>query len=188
MLLGASDSYPVAQSWSPDGRFLVYTAFDPKRRTDLWLLPMAGDRTPVPLVASNFSESQAQISPDGRWLAYASDESGRFEVYVQRFPEAGDKRRVSTDGGGDPRWSRDGRELFYIAADRHLMSVAVTTNGRLAPGGPQRLFDTGMPPDWYYARNVYDVGRDGQFLFMAPVQEDRSAPFTILVNPASLHR
>lgn len=188
LLLAAKDSYPVAQSWSADGRFIVYAAFDPRRRTDLWLLPMAGDRTPVPLVASDFSETQGQISPDGRWLAYVSDESGRFEVYVQRFPDAGEKRRVSTEGGGDPRWSRDGRELFYIAADRLLMSIAVTTNGPSASSAPRPLFETGVPADWYYARNLYDVSRDGRFLFMSPVQDDRLAPFTVIVNPAALQR
>jgi eukaryotic-like serine/threonine-protein kinase len=111
---------PAATSWSQDGRFLAYATFDRKTRSDVWLLPMSGDRTPIPVLQSEFGEEQGQISPDGRWLAYTSDESGRPEVWVTALPKAITKWRISAGGGGDPRWRPDGSELFYIAADRQL--------------------------------------------------------------------
>ncbi len=188
LLLEARGTNPVAQSWSPDGKFLLYAAYDRKTHMDLWLLSMSGERPPTPLLNAAHSEMQGRISPDGNWFAYSSDESGRLEVYVQSFPVPGQKWQISPDGGGDPRWSRDGRELFYVANDRHLMTVGVTSNGAFEHGKPSPLFDTGMPPWWYAARNVYDVARDGRFLIMAPIEDDRVSPFTMIVNPAELRR
>lgn len=172
-----------AQAWSPDGRFLVYATLEPATKWDLWLLPMVGDRTPVPLLRTEFNEQQVSISPDGRWFAYTSNESGRDEVYVQPFPPAGAKWQISTGGGGDARWQADGKELFYIAADRRLMAVALKGGARFESGVARPLFDTGMTPHWGTARNHYDVSRDGKrFLFMTPVDDDRSSPFTVVVN------
>ena len=172
-----------AQTWSPDGRFLVYATFEPATKGDLWLLPMVGDRTPVPLLRTEFNDEQVSISPDGRWFAYTSNESGREEVYVQLFPPAGAKWQISTGGGGDGRWQADGKELFYIAADRRLMAVAVKGDTTFEAGVARPLFDTGMTPHWGEARNHYDVSRDGKrFLFMTPVDDDRSSPFTVVVN------
>ncbi len=185
LLLAANGTNPVAQSWSPDGKHLLYSAFDPKTHMDLWLLPMSGDHTPMPLLRSEFSEEQGQISPNGRWFAYTSNEFGRSEVYVQSFPEPGAKWQISMNGGGDPRWRRDGKELFYIAADRRLMAVAVKTGATFEQAPAVLLFDTGVPPQWYFARNLYDVSRDGQFLFMTPVEDDRSSPFTVVLNWAA---
>jgi eukaryotic-like serine/threonine-protein kinase len=98
--------------WSRDGRFLLYSAQDPKTASDLWALPMTGDRKPLPVLHSSFDEIEGQFSPDTRWIAYASNESGRYEIYIRTFPEAGGKWQISTGGGMQPRWSRDGRELF----------------------------------------------------------------------------
>ena len=174
---------PVAQSWSKDGRLLVYAAFDPERHMDLWVLPMSGDRLAVPLLRTNASEYQGQISPDGHWIAYTSNTSGQEEVYVQSFPTPGPEAwRVSTGGGGDPRWRGDGRELFYIAADRRLMSVPVKAAATFEHGLAVPLFDTGVPPSWYEARNLYDVSRDGSFLFITPIEDDRTLPFTMVLN------
>ena len=174
---------PVAQSWSRDGRLLVFAAFDPTMHMDLWLLPMSGDRTPVPLLRTDASEYQGQISPDGRWIAYTSNASGQEEVYVQSFPSPGPQKwKVSASGGGDPRWRSDGRELFYIAADRRLMAVPVKLATTFAHEMAVPLFDTGVPPSWYEARNLYDVSRDGSFLFMTPVEDDRTLPFTMVLN------
>jgi hypothetical protein len=146
----------------------------------------SGDRTPVPLLQSEFSEEQATISPDGRWLAYTSNESGRPEVYVQSFPSPGRKSQISTAGGGDARWSADGRELYYIGEDRRVMAVAVKSGSTFERGAVAPLFDSGMQPHWAEARNHYDVSRDGQrLLFMSPVVDDRSAPFTVIVNWAA---
>jgi Tol biopolymer transport system component len=171
------------QAWSPDGRFVVYGTSDPGTRSDIWLLPLSGDHHATPLLHSEFSEEQAQFSPDGRWLSYTSDESGRSEVYVQDFPSLSGKWRISSSGGGDARWRADGRELFYIAEDRRLMAVPVSTGATFRPGVPTALFDTGMQPNWGTCRNHYDVSRDGKrFIFTAPVDDDRFAPFTIVVN------
>ena len=177
-----------AQAWSPDGRYLVYGTYDPKTRLDLWMLPMttSGDRTPVPLLRTEFSEEQATISPDGRWMAYTSNESERSEVYVQSFPPGGGKWQISTTGGGDSRWRADGRELYYIGEDRRLMAVAIRSSATFERGAVTPLFDTGMEPQWAAARNHYDVSRDGRrLLFMSPVADDRSTPFTVIVNWAA---
>src|SRR5262249_1276857 len=136
--------------WSRDGRFIVYGNNDPKNpntKVDLWLLPLSGDRKPVPFLQSEFNETQGQFSPDGRWIAYTSDDSGIEQIYIQPFPGSGGGRcLVSSSGGGQPRWRRDGKELFYISPDRQLMAVPI----RIGPGSshcevgvPTPLFPTG---------------------------------------------
>src|SRR5262249_36630279 len=131
--------------WSPDGRYLLYMAVDPKTRSDLWVLPVAsgtaGDRKPVPYLRTPAWEAQGQFSPDGRWIAYTSDESGQSQIYVQSFPAGGGKYQVSTGGGTQPRWRRDGKELFYIAADGKLMAVDVKTAPKFEIDVPKALFD-----------------------------------------------
>ena len=101
---------------------------------------------------------------------------------MQSFPKPAAKRRISTSGGGDPRWRRDGKELFYISLDRQLMAVPVTAGATFEHGPALALFETRVPPHWYDARNLYDVSRDGRFLFMSPVEDDRSLPFTVVLN------
>ena len=183
MPLRSEGMNPVAQSWSRDGRHLLYSAFDQITHMDLWLLPISAGGAPVPLLRTNASEYQGQISPDGRWFAYTSDESGQEEVYVQAFPSPSQQKwKASSHGGGDPRWRSDGRELFYVAADRQLMSVKVKPGPAFEHADAVALFDTGVPPGWYEARNLYDVSRDGSFLFMTPIEDDRSAPFTIVID------
>ncbi len=182
-LLYASQDAKHALSWSPDGRWLVFASYNPVTRVDLWLLPIDAPRMPVPLLRSEASEEQAQISPDGRWFAYTSTESGRDEVYVQSFPKPAGKWQVSNAGGGDPRWRKDGKEIFFIGDDRRLMAASVTAREGFSASVPVALFDTGMKPLWGSARNLYDVSHDGQrFLFMTPVADDRLSPFTILLN------
>ena len=181
-LLLTSPLWKHAQTWSPDGRFLVFVTVDPKTRFDIWLLPMTGERTPQPLVCTDASEQQVQISPNGRWFAYTSNESGRSEVYVQAFPSPTQRWQISTAGGGDARWSADGRQLFYIAEDRQLMSVPVKSGDAFEQGSAVPLFDTGMNPHWGTSRNHYDVTRDGRFLMMVPVADDRTHPFNITLN------
>jgi Tol biopolymer transport system component len=182
-LLYASAENKHALAWSPDGRWLVYGSYDPKTHGDLWLLPIDGQRLPVPLLRGEASEEQTQISPDGRWFAYTSNESGRDEIYVQSFPTPAGKWQVSVAGGGDPRWRHDGKELFFIGDDRRLMAANVTAGEAFKSSVPVPIFDTGMKPQWGAARNLYDVSPDGQrFLFMTPVADDRLSPFIILLN------
>ncbi len=169
--------------WSRDGRFIIYTDLSQKTKADLWVLPMTGEQQPMPFLQTPFNEDHARFSPDAGFIAYASDESGKFEVYVQTFPASGGKWLVSTGGGAQPRWRRDGKELFYLAPDRKLMAVDVKIQASTFEAGvPRPLFQTrvvGYPNP----RNVYDVSADGQrFLFITPLEETVSAPITVVAN------
>jgi len=147
--------------WSRDGRYLVYGTTAPSERADLWLLPMTGDREPVPYLTGPFNETQAAVSPDSRWLAYTSDESGGWEVYVQSFPEPGRKLRVSVEGGAQPRWRADGEELFFLAPDGRMMVARVTNRATLRVGVPTALFQTELPGALDSYRNYFVVTADG---------------------------
>jgi Tol biopolymer transport system component len=111
--------------WSKDGQYLAFTSFSPQTRLDLWVLPMFGDRKPIPFLQTPFNEDGPKFSADGHFIAYYSDESGPFEVYVQPFPASGAKWQISSGGGMQPRWRRDGKELFFMAPNRNLMAVDV---------------------------------------------------------------
>ena len=124
-LLFASPVSKAAEDWSPTGRFVLFRALETKTGRDLWALPLQGDREPIPVVKTEFEERDGQFSPDGRWIAYTSNASGRVEVYVQPFPGPGGKWQISTAGGTEPRWRRDGRELFYLASDGALDGTAI---------------------------------------------------------------
>jgi len=165
-----------AFDWSRDGRFLVYGLQRGSSRTDLWLLPMTGEnRTPVPFLESSFDEIQAKVSPDSRWLAYASNESGTLEVYVQTFPQPGRKRRVSTNGGAQPDWRGDGRELYYLAPDGQLMVVPVELGGHVGIGVPHPLFQIELPAPLDAYRNYYVVSSDGQRFLVDSIQQSGGA-------------
>jgi Tol biopolymer transport system component len=168
--------------WSPDGRYLAYTESTPETGYDLWLLPMTGDRTPVPFLKTRFNESHGTFSPDSKWLAYVSDESGHEEVYVQSILASGPKWQVSDRGGGFPRWSRDGRELFYVAPDGKLMMASVRTlPGALEFGSPVALFRM-VDPQGAFAY-PYDVAPDGRILALAPTGGAGDTPsMTVIVN------
>jgi Tol biopolymer transport system component len=177
--------------WSRDGRFLLYSTQDPKSASDLWALPLTGERKPFAVLHSSFDEIEGQFSPDGRWLAYASNESGRYDIYIRTFPEAGGKWQVSAAGGVQPRWRRDGHELFYVAADTRLMAVPI----RLAPdaqtleaGAPVALFPTrlatggNIAPAGFLARAQYAVAADGRFLMNVAADDAALSPITIVQN------
>ena len=170
--------------WSRDGRFILYDDDDPKNRSDLWALPLFGDKKPVLLLQTPFAEGQARFSPDGKWIAYISDESGTPEVYVQSFPPSGGKWQVSTNGGFTPRWRRDGKELLYVAPDRRIMSVGVRVTGpTFEVSSVNVLFVAPVDAVSVAATNRYDVSADGQrFLINAPFENTSSAPITVVVN------
>ena len=180
LLHSGASKYPT--DWSDDGRFIVFASWDPKTQWDLWILPMFGDRKPLRYLQNEFDSFQAVFAPGAGRIAYASNESGVYEVYVQPFPMAEGKWQVSTHGGSQPRWRSDGRELFYLAPDRKLMSVEMKPGPGFEPGPPRELFPmqvTGVVD----ARNHYVVSRDGQrFLVNMVVQEPSSSQITVALN------
>jgi Tol biopolymer transport system component len=174
-------------SVSPEGRFLLFDALDPKTKWDIDVLSLA-DREVTPFLHGEADELEGDFSPDGRWVAYSSNESGRFEVYVQPFPGPGGKWQVSSDGGLAPHWRRDGKELFYLTSDHKLMAVAVRTGTTFELETPKSLFQVRIRND--PSGRHYDVSADGQrFLVNAPLVEEDSPPITLVQNwPALLKR
>jgi dipeptidyl aminopeptidase/acylaminoacyl peptidase len=184
-LLESSDE-KVLNDWSPDGRFLLYTLVNnPRTGWGIWYVPLSGDRKPVSFVETTFLERAGQFSPDGHWVAYHSNESGPYEVYVRSFPGPGGQQQVSTLGGIQPRWSSDGRELYYIAPNGTLMAVPITMKGTaLEPGTPVALFQTRI---WGGGTNAtqgqqYDVAPDGRVLINVVTNAAAAAPITLLLN------
>jgi Tol biopolymer transport system component len=183
LLLGSTQN-KVATDWSPDGRFLLYRSNDPKMSYDIWALPLDGDRKPIPVVQTNFDERDAQFSPDGKWIAYQSNESGRFEIYVQPFGATGSKLQVSTNGGAQVRWRRDGKELFYVALDGRLMTVPIklSTPQAAEAGTPVPLFVTHIGGAVQSPlKHQYIVSPDGQRFLMSTVSEE-ATPITMILN------
>jgi Tol biopolymer transport system component len=184
-VLLADDVNKYPESWSPDGQFLLYmrsAGAKVRSGANIWVLPLSGDRKPFPFIESPFLNSGSQFSPDGRWLAYNSNESGQWEVYVVPFPGPGNRVRISTAGGRLARWRRDGKEIFYLA-DNTLVAAGVTANGsRFDVGAVQRLFAVPMVDGFW----PYDVSPDGQ-RFLVNTLSEAVAPLTVVVNwPAGL--
>jgi Tol biopolymer transport system component len=173
----------VPKSWSPNGRFLMYTQLNPGTAADVLAIPMDGERKPFVIVQSPANEDQGQFSPDGHWVAYTSNESGLSEIYVIPFPPSpsGGRWLVSKGGGVMPRWRRDGKELFYISPDSQMMAVDVTIRPVFESGNPHPLFqtdivDTGIrtgPTSW-------DIAPDGRFLIISETSTDAS--ITVVLN------
>jgi Tol biopolymer transport system component len=186
-LLLPSRRNKVAMDSSPDGRFLLYRNLDEKTGYDLWILPLDGDQKPLPFAQTKFEEREGQFSPDGKWIAYVSDESGPFDIYVQPFPGPGGKSQISTNGGGQVHWRRDGKEIYYIAPDGRLMAVPI----RLASDGP--VVEIGVPVPLFATRvgeavqdvyrQQYMVSPDGQrFLINVAMEKANASPMTIILN------
>jgi serine/threonine protein kinase len=176
-------AYP--DSWSRDGKYLLYERNGGTRtKVDLWVLPMTGEAKPFPYLETPFEEAHAQFSPDGRWIAYASNESGRPEVYIQSFPIGGGKWQISTTGGDQPQWRADGKELFYIAPDRSLMAVTIADGTTMEVGRPAVLFQTIVPVSGITDdRNNYVPSRDGQrFLVNALADTGNLQPLIMVLN------
>jgi Tol biopolymer transport system component len=172
------------EDFSHDGRFLVFTSDVRATSSDIWLLPLTGDRKPVPWLRTRFRQTAPRFSPDGRWIAYESNESGDAEIYMALTEGGGEKRRLSPAGGRQPRWRRDGRELFYIAPDGSVMAVAVAPGPQSKAGAPARLFHFEMEIE------RYDVTPDGsRFLVSTPVDRVRESPLRVIVNwPALMEK
>jgi Tol biopolymer transport system component len=163
----------TASDWSPDGKWLAYSDTDPKTGRDVWVWPLVGSQKPMVIANGSAGEMIGRFSPDGRWIVFQSDESSRFEIYAQPFPGPGHRIQISTEGGQNPQWRRDGQELFY-RSQGYLLSVAIkTTPDSLTIGTPVRLFE---------ARGGYiDPSPDGQ-RFLANVATESPSLVTLLVN------
>jgi len=179
-----SNSSKFIDDWTRDGRFIVYEDSGPETGVDLWLLPLSEDRKPRLYLQSRFNETHSQVSPDGRWIAYASDESGRGEIYVQTFPAAGGKFQISTEGGDEPLWRRDGKELYFLSQDRRVMAVDVSTGEAFEASAPKALFTVRTPPTGITgARIRYAPTSDGQrFLVVSYTEEAAPEPMRVIVN------
>jgi Tol biopolymer transport system component len=168
-------------SWSPDGRFLLYYESHPESSWDIWVLPLDGeDREPKPFLNTPFLEVRARFSPDGRWVAYESEESGRGEIYVRSFSGTGSKWQISTGGGTEPQWSRDGRALYYIAPDLKMMRVSVQAGEVFEAGIPEPIFAVTLRP--ITTGNRYLLAADGNFLLLSSLREKSTPPTTIVLN------
>jgi Tol biopolymer transport system component len=191
-----TDQRKSHSSWSADGRFLLYTASDPNSDGDLWILPMIGDHTPSVFLKTPVHEGAGEFSPDGRWVAYYSYESGRAEIYVRPFVrpgtagkaagsggQSGGRWQVSTAGGSNPLWRSDGRELFYLNPEGAMMAAPIRVTGNaLEPGAPVRLFPTRIAFGGAALRGrQYDLAPDGRFLINTEL-DGAAAPITLIQN------
>jgi eukaryotic-like serine/threonine-protein kinase len=170
---------------SPDGRFLLFNAATASGLSDVWLLELSGGRASRPLVQTRFDDREAQFSPDGKWIAYQSSDSGRAEIYVQPFPGPGDRTQVSIAGGTQVRWGRRGLELLYVTVDQRLMSVAASASadGAIRLGAPVPMFRTSFDPSALQGRQQYVLSADNQRVLMnVPVAGRAPSPIVVLPN------
>jgi serine/threonine protein kinase len=181
-LVFESEIAKYCQSWSPDNKFLIFMTVsnESSTNTDIWTLPLFGDRKPAPYLQTEFHEYGGRFSPDGKWVLYMSDESGRNEVYVRPFPGPGGKLLVSASGGSTPVWRQDGKEIFYLGAGRELMAARVNQNGSVLGIDVARpLFQTHTES---FLPN-YDVSADGRrFVIVTSTPQRLASPITVVVN------
>jgi Tol biopolymer transport system component len=174
----------LPSDWSTDGRFLLCGTVDPKTRYDLWVLSIAGDHKWEVFWQTPANESRAMFSPNGHWVVYESDESGKKEIYVQSFPASGAKWQISVSGGSQPRWRRDGKELFYLGGDRKVTAVDVNTEApTFAHGTPKALWGTRISKGEDRAGDQYVVTSDGQrFLVNTLAEEGAYNHVSVVLN------
>ena len=182
--------FGLAKSASPvvaaSGRFVAYVVGGTSGSNDIWILPLSGDHKPFAFAQTPFTETNAVFAPDGRWLAYQSNETGLAQVYVQPFPPTGGKYLVSRDGGRHPVWRRDGRELFFLSPDSRMMAAAIDTTRQFEAGIPQPLFGSAstVTVSTFVGNGVqYAVSKDGKrFLVNTVQQQPSTTPLTVVVN------
>jgi len=182
-----SDRTKYPMDWSPDRRVIMYRALDVQSNPELWIAPVDRKGEPTPFIKATYGVSNGQFSPDGRYVAYASNESGRWEIYVAPFPGPGGNWKVSSVGGTEPKWRRDGKELFYIAPDGVLMAVTVREGASFDADVPRPLFPLRRrEPISSVDLFSYDVAPDGQrFLVNTDVGDPTTPPLTIVLNWAA---
>src|SRR5262245_16896165 len=187
-LLLKSDRINMPNDWSSDGRFLLFRSTDPQMGRDLWVLRVAGDKKPFPFVKSPYEEREGQFSPNGKWIAYQSNESGRFQIYVQPFPGPGGKFQISVNGGAQPRWNKNGKEIFYLSLDSKMMAAPVRLSRddqALEAGTPVALFAVRIAggPLPGISKQQYAVSSDGQrFLVNLTANEGAASTITLIWN------
>ena len=197
---GSDDEQPILKldepqihqhphDWSSDGRHILFERVSAKN-ADLWVLPMVGDRTPFPFAQTQFQELAGHFSPDGRFVTYMSDETGRFEAYVRAFSGSGEKWQISVNGGTHPQWGRGGDDIFFLNQNGDLMRTAVRTKERFEPGPPTKMFDA---PFWFLppeGPDPYAITSNGErFLVLARNADRASKPMTVTINwPSSVGR
>jgi serine/threonine protein kinase/Tol biopolymer transport system component len=182
LVQSSDDKFPL--DWSRDGKYFIYYTVDPKTKSDLWVLPMSGERKPTPFLQTEFNETNAVFSPDGRWVAYNSDESGTLEIYVRPFPPSRGKWQVSTAGGGQAAWRSDGKEMYYVSPDRKIMAVEVKPGSVFSAGLPVPLFEAPIRPEGITeSHSAFVVSPDGRrFLVNTIAEEAAHVPITVVVN------
>ena len=181
-LLVRSKEMKLSGDWSRDGQHFVYVGSDPVTRLDIWVLSAREDE-PKEFLRTAFNEMHPRVSPDGAWVAYTSDESGRWDVYVQAFPMGGAKRAISVGGGAEPHWTKNGRELVYLTPDGTMMSVAIAPNAQaIEPARPKALFRVPLNGDITRYRNHYAATADGQRFVVDTADESTREPITVVVN------
>jgi len=187
-LLLKTDVPKYPDDWSPDGKYILYENVNPETQFDLWVLPIFGDRKTFPYLTTKFNEAHSRFSPNGKWIAYASDESGITELYVQSFPAGGGKWQISTNGGDQPSWRSDGKELFYVAPDGKLRAVEIKeASSTFQPGGTTILSGVLIPPTSVLSsKSYYVAAANGQeFLVSTPIA-DVTSPITVVMNWTAL--
>jgi dipeptidyl aminopeptidase/acylaminoacyl peptidase len=183
-LLAGGENGPPSD-WSADGRFILLARQLPGNR-DIWAVPLGGDRKPFPVIETTFLESNGQFSPDGRWIAFESNESGPDQIYVQPFPGPGRRSLISSDGGVQPRWRRDGQELFYLTPDNRLMAVPIRLDSKKGTVEADRPVSLFTPPlvtaaSTRHLARLYMVSQDGK-RFLMQTWKEVTIPITVIVN------
>jgi Tol biopolymer transport system component len=182
-LLLASPEPVAPHGFSPDGKFLVYSRTDPKTKVDLWLLPLAGDKTPRPYLQTQFDESHGQVSPDGRFLVYESNENTVHEIYVRTFPDpSGGKWQISRGRGGQPRWSPDGKKIYFLNGGRTLTEVPVRTQPAFEAGTPKDLYAITVPGSYNGAQGSHFAWALSAGGVVALTSSESNAPVMVIEN------